>query len=115
MTNQHLRFAVFGTGFWSNFQIPAWFEVGGVDRLRVITALLTAPEKVAEKFQIPSCIWGCRRTAARMKRSILWISSRKSTPSPLVALAAKYRKPVICQKPMAPDFGDGCEDGAGMR
>ena len=25
-----LRFAVFGTGFWSHYQIPAWLEVGGV-------------------------------------------------------------------------------------
>ena len=26
-----LRFAVMGTGFWSTLQIPAWFEVGGVE------------------------------------------------------------------------------------
>jgi hypothetical protein len=28
---QRLRFAVLGTGFWSHYQIPAWFEVGGVE------------------------------------------------------------------------------------
>ena len=27
----NLRCAVFGTGFWSLYQIPAWHEVGGVD------------------------------------------------------------------------------------
>jgi hypothetical protein len=25
----NLKFVVMGTGFWSHYQIPAWFEVGG--------------------------------------------------------------------------------------
>jgi hypothetical protein len=29
MTMPGLKFAVMGAGFWSLYQIPAWFEVGG--------------------------------------------------------------------------------------
>ena len=27
-----LRFAVLGTGFWANYQIPAWMELEGVGK-----------------------------------------------------------------------------------
>ncbi len=45
-----LKFAVFGTGFWSHYQIPAWFEVGGVDLVAVYNRTVAKAEAVAEKF-----------------------------------------------------------------
>ena len=49
----NLRFAVLGTGFWSHFQIPAWFEVGGVDLVACYNRTVSKAEAVARKFDIP--------------------------------------------------------------
>jgi predicted dehydrogenase len=46
MADQHLRLAVFGTGFWSNFQIPAWLEVGGVKPQAIYNRTVARAEKV---------------------------------------------------------------------
>ena len=48
-----LRFAVLGTGFWSQFQIPAWFEAGGVDLVAVYNRTVSKAEAVAAKFNVP--------------------------------------------------------------
>ena len=50
----NLRFAVLGTGFWANFQIPAWFEVGGVELAALYNRTRGKAEAMAEK-----CVsWG---------------------------------------------------------
>jgi predicted dehydrogenase len=48
-----LKFAVLGTGFWSYFQIPAWFEVGGVELVAVYNRTVSKAEKVAARFGVP--------------------------------------------------------------
>ena len=49
----NLRFAVMGTGFWSQFQIPAWLEAGGVDLVAVYNRTVSKAEETAERFNIP--------------------------------------------------------------
>ena len=48
-----LKFAVLGTGFWSHYQIPAWFEVGGVELVAVYNRTVAKAEHVAQKFGVP--------------------------------------------------------------
>jgi predicted dehydrogenase len=45
--------AVFGTGFWSHYQIAAWNEVGGVELVALYNRTVSKAQKVAEKFGIP--------------------------------------------------------------
>ena len=47
-----LRFAVIGTGFWSNYQIPAWKELEGVEIVAVCDRIPTRAEEVAGKFGV---------------------------------------------------------------
>ena len=47
-----LKFAIFGTGFWSHYQIPAWFEVGGVAITALYNRTGAKAERVAEKFNL---------------------------------------------------------------
>ena len=49
----NLRCAVFGTGFWSLYQIPAWHEVGGVDIVACYNRTIVRAEGVAQRFGIP--------------------------------------------------------------
>jgi predicted dehydrogenase len=104
MADQHLRFAVFGTGFWSNFQIPAWNEVGGVDLVAAYNRTVDRARKIAAKFSIPSLYADAEELLQNEEIDFMDIITEIDGHAPLVALAAKYHKPVICQKPMAPDL-----------
>jgi D-apiose dehydrogenase len=43
-----LRCAIIGTGFWANYQIPAWLELGGVE----IVALLDIDMRKAQAIKL---------------------------------------------------------------
>jgi predicted dehydrogenase len=112
MTN--LRFAVFGTGFWANFQIPAWFEVGGVELVALYNRTRSKAEATARKckgwgaVEIPR-VYDNPETLLRSERlDFIDIITEVPAHAPLVHLAAQYRVPVICQKPMAADFETAC-------
>jgi len=105
-----LRFAVMGTGFWANFQIPAWFEVGGVELVALYNRTRSKAEAMADK-----CIgWGAAQRPAvyddaeellrRERLDFVDIITEVPAHAPLVHLAARYKMPVICQKPMAADY-----------
>jgi predicted dehydrogenase len=102
MTN--LKFAVLGTGFWSHFQIPAWFEVGGVELVAVYNRTVSKAEAVAQKFNVPRVYGDPEELLQKEKLDFIDIITEVPAHAPLVYLAAKYRVPVICQKPMAPDY-----------
>lgn len=100
----NLRFAVFGTGFWSHYQIPAWFEVGGVELAAVYNRTVSRAEKVAEKFGGPQVYGDPEELLQNEQLDFIDIITEVPAHAPLVHLAAKYKMPVICQKPMGPDY-----------
>jgi D-apiose dehydrogenase len=103
MSMSDLKFAVFGTGFWSLYQIPGWLEVGGVQPVAAYNRTKSRAEAVASQFQIPRVYEDPEALlqAERDNLDFIDIITAVETHEPLVKLAAKYRLPVICQKPMA--------------
>ncbi len=101
---QTLKFAVLGTGFWSHYQIPAWFEVGGVELVAVYNRTVSKAERVAEKFGGPKVYGDPEELLQTEQLDFIDIITEVPAHAPLVQLAAKYKVPVICQKPMAPDY-----------
>lgn len=99
-----LKFAVLGTGFWSHFQIPAWYEVGGVELVAVYNRTAAKAEKVAQKFNVPRVYGDPEELLQNEQLDFIDIITEVPAHAPLVYLAAKYRVPVICQKPLAPDY-----------
>ena len=99
-----LKFAVLGTGFWSHFQIPAWREVGGVELVAVYNRTVAKAEAVAAKFGIPRGYGDPEELLRNEELDFGDIISEVPAHAPLVHLAAKYKVPVICQKPMAADL-----------
>ena len=99
-----LRFAVLGTGFWSHYQIPAWFEAGGVDLVAVYNRTVSKAEKVAQKFGVPRVYGDPEELLQKEQLDFIDIITEVPAHAPLIHLAAKYKVPVICQKPMAPDY-----------
>jgi predicted dehydrogenase len=99
-----LKFAVLGTGFWSNYQIPAWLEVGGVQLVAVYNRTVPKAEKVAEKFGVPRVYGHPEELFQNEDLDFVDIITEVPAHAPLVYLAAQNKVPVICQKPMAPDY-----------
>lgn len=98
------KFAVMGTGFWSHYQIPAWFEVGGVKLIAVYNRTVSKAEKVAQKFNVPRVYGDPEELLQEEDLDFVDIITEVPAHAPLVFLAAKYKVPVICQKPMASDY-----------
>jgi len=98
-----LRFSVLGCGFWSRFQIAAWREVGGTS----CCALQPHPRQgggARPPNLRPNGLRRCPRSSSAARSSISSTSSPTSDHADFVRLAAKHGVPVICQKPMAPDY-----------
>ena len=51
--NEAAEIAVIGTGFWSNYQIPAWKKLEGVEIVSVCDHIPKRAEEVAGKFGLP--------------------------------------------------------------
>jgi predicted dehydrogenase len=103
-TMADLKFAVLGTGWWSTFQIAAWFEVGGVELVAAYNRTISKAEKVAKKFDIPRIYSNPEKLFQKEKLDFVDIITDVAVHEQLVNLAVKHKMPVICQKPMAPDY-----------
>jgi predicted dehydrogenase len=112
----NLRCAVLGTGFWSLYQIPAWHEVGGVDIVACYNRTVSRAEGVARRFDIPKVYGDPEELLQNERLDFVDIITEVPAHEPLVLLAAKYKVPVICQKPMAASYEsarrmvDACKD-----
>lgn len=99
-----LKFAVFGAGFWSRFQLAAWRELPGARCVAIYNRTLAKAEALAQEFAIPHAYSDPEQLLAQEKLDFIDIITGVDTHPPLVFLAAKHRLPVICQKPMAPSL-----------
>ena len=96
-----LKFAVIGTGFWSSLQIPAWFEVGNVELVALYNRTTEKAKKVAEKYGNPRVYEDPEELFKNEELDFVDIITESPVHEKFVLLAAKYRVPVICQKPMS--------------
>jgi predicted dehydrogenase len=99
-----LKFAVIGTGFWSNYQIPAWKELEGVELVAVCNRHRVKAEQVAEKFGVAKVYDEAAELMEKEQLDFIDIITGVDTHADLTMLAAKKGIDVICQKPMAPSF-----------
>ena len=96
-----IRGAIIGTGFWANFQIPAWQELEGV----IITALynrtFSKAEAIGRKFGIQNVYNNAEELIEKEKPDFVDIITDVDTHAMFTTLAAQNKINVICQKPMA--------------
>lgn len=97
-----LRFAVLGTGFWANYQIPAWKELEGIELVAVYNRTRPKAESIAARFSIPAVYDNVEDLLKSEKPDFVDIITDVDTHAPFTMLAAQYGAAVICQKPMAP-------------
>jgi predicted dehydrogenase len=99
-----LRFAVFGTGFWSRFQLAGWRELEGADCVALYNRTRSKAEALAGEFGVPAVYDNPEELLRYEKIDFMDIIAHEDVHPELVELAAEYKIPVICQKPMASDL-----------
>jgi D-apiose dehydrogenase len=102
----NLRFAIIGTGFWSQFQLAAWRELGGVECVALCNRTLDRAEELASRFNVPSVYEDAREMLGRERLDFIDVITDVDTHGRFVHLAAEQKLPVICQKPMAPTLAE---------
>jgi predicted dehydrogenase len=112
MTN--LRFAIFGTGFWANFQLAGWMELEGLECVAVYNRTRSKAEALAQKFGIPKVYDMPEKLLDNEELDFVDIITDVGTHANLVLMAAEYGLNVVCQKPLAHSLAeahsmvDGC-------
>src|SRR5579872_4267689 len=100
-----LRFALFGAGFWSRYQLAAWRELRGAQCVAVCDPL---PAK-AKALGVAAVYAEAEELFDQEKPDFVDIVTGVDSHRALVLQAAERRIPVICQKPMAPSLGESAK------
>jgi predicted dehydrogenase len=95
-----LRFAILGTGFWARYQLAAWRELLGVECVAVCDPDPDKAAAFAKEHGVASVHADAESLFAIEKPEFVDIIASVGAHAALVALAAKHRTPVICQKPL---------------
>ncbi len=96
-----LRFAIFGAGFWSQFQLAAWRELKGVECVALYNRTRAKADALGRRFGIDAIYDDPAELLAREKLDFVDIITDVGTHALLTRLAARHGVAVICQKPMA--------------
>lgn len=101
-----LRFAVFGAGFWTRYQLAAWGEVPGATCAAIYNHTREKAARLAGEFAIPAVYDDAAALLDEVRPDFVDIITDPSTHGAFVELAARRRVPVVCQKPLAPTLAE---------
>jgi predicted dehydrogenase len=103
-TASPLRFALFGAGFWSRFQLAGWGELPGARCVALYNRTRAKAEALAAEFRIPAVYDDPEELVSRERLDFIDIVTDVGSHARFVGLAAQHRVPVVCQKPLALDL-----------
>jgi D-apiose dehydrogenase len=66
-----LRFAVIKTGFWANYQIPAWMALEGIELVALYNRTRSKAEAFAERFDVPRAYDDAQELLGKLRRRML--------------------------------------------
>ena len=101
-----LRFAIIGTGYWARYQLAAWREIPGARCIALCNRTRAKADALAREFGVPAVYEDAEQLLQREKPDFVDIITDVDTHSRFVHLAAAYKTPVICQKPLAPSIAE---------
>jgi predicted dehydrogenase len=97
-----LRFAAFGAGFWTRFQLSGWREIPGVQCVALYNRTLEKARACAGEFDIPAVYDNPESLLANEKLDFVDIITGPETHEQFAMMALRRGLAVICQKPLAP-------------
>jgi predicted dehydrogenase len=101
-----LRFALWGAGFWSQYQLAGWGEVEGARCVAIYNRTRARGEALAARFGVPAVYDDPERLLDAEEVDFVDIVTAVETHAPLVRLAASHGLPAICQKPLATSLAE---------
>lgn len=104
-----LKGAIIGTGFWSNFQIPAWQELQGVTITSLYNRTLERAKAAGEKFGIHNVYDNIEALIDTEQPDFVDIITDAGTHAFFTKRAAEKKIHVVCQKPMAVSLQQAAE------
>lgn len=101
---QKLKFAVIGTGFWANYQLPAWFELEGVELVALYNRTRARADSFAGRFGVPHVYDDIDALFDQHADELDFVDiiTDVDTHGHFTTKAAERKIDVICQKPMGP-------------
>ena len=100
-----LKYAVLGTGFWSQFQVGAWSEIPEVQLVALYNRTKSKAEALARQYNVENVYDDAAELIAKESLDFVDIITDVDTHYKFVEMAADAGvKHIICQKPMAPDW-----------
>jgi predicted dehydrogenase len=110
-----LKGGIIGCGFFAQRHIEAWRRIPGVEIVAAADPWLDRAERFANR-----AYRAAEEMLDREHLHFVDIVTRVETHLPLVCLAVGRKIPIICQKPIAPDWSTALEivnsaEGAGVR
>ncbi len=100
---QKLKFALFGTGFWSRYQLGGWQQTELVECVALYNRTRSKALALAKELGIPeTAVYDdAEKLLDTEKLDFVDICTNVETHYPFTKMATERGLPVICQKPMA--------------
>ncbi len=104
---KQLTFALVGTGFWANYQLPGWQELEGVSCVAAYNRTKSRAQALAEKFGVARVYDDLVELLDKeTSLDFIDICTDVDTHLPFTTMAAERGLNVVCQKPMAASLED---------
>jgi len=107
--NNSLRFAMAGTGYWARYQLSGWRELPGCECVALYNRTRGKAEALAREFGIDRVYDDYETMLDRESLDFVDIVTGVGQHAGMTLAAAARGLPVICQKPMAPDFATAAD------
>ena len=103
-----IAIGVIGCGFFSRNHLNSWKDLApeGADLVAVCDIDSAKAKSAAEAFGIPHCYTDAETMFRERNLGLVDIITRMDTHRALAEMAARYKVPMIVQKPFAPDIAD---------
>jgi predicted dehydrogenase len=102
---EKLKYAILGTGFWSQFQLGAWTEIQDVECVALYNRTKSKAEALANRFKVPRVYDDPAELLKSEKLDFVDIITDVDTHFKFVKMAVDHGvSNIICQKPMAQDY-----------
>jgi D-apiose dehydrogenase len=98
---KELKFAIFGAGFWSQFQLAAWQELKGARCVAIYNRTRQKADALASRFGVPAVYDEAEELLAKEQIDFIDIITDVETHPLFVHMAEEHKVAAICQKPMA--------------
>ncbi len=105
-TQQKLRLAVIGCGFFAQNHLHAWSEIPEVELIAVCDRDPARAEAARQRFGAPAAYTDVEAMLRAERLDFVDIATTMETHRALVGLAAAHGVHVIVQKPLAPSWED---------